>query len=329
MLKHLIIIIISCFLLLSCHKEIPDYSFYYWRTEFSLKPKEQEVLQKSKGETLFLRFFDVVKQDGKFQPVGIISVKNSQKISKKIVPVVFITNQTWYGITKEEIEFLAQKIFENIEEIGKSNHFSLTQEIQIDSDWTEKTKIDYFKFLETLAKISKKNITCTLRLHQIKDKNSAGIPPVKKGYLMCYATSSPLDYQPKNSILDFQTLKRYLVNIDKYPLEFDIALPIYSWGIVRNHFGKTKIINALTNADLENNQNFKKIDVNSYEILHDDFYFGMFLNKGFTIKIEEISEKTLLQTLDFLDTKIADYSVVYYHLDEKFTQNYPNLIKPL
>jgi hypothetical protein len=311
-------------LTLSCQKDLKKtpYSFYYWRTHLTLDSQEKQTLQKAQGEHLYIRFFDIDKIDGRFQPVGVITKDKSFVTSKKIVPVIFITNKTWYGITNNEIQFLAENIFNLIQKKTKELNLNTTHEIQIDSDWTTQTKHDYFKFLKRLKAISKGEISCTLRLHQVKDKDKTGIPPVSKGYLMCYATASPLDEQPKNSSLDVQTLKNYLSDIEKYPLRFDVALPIYSWGIVSNHLGKKRLINALTKENLLQNKNFKPISNSEFEVLTDDFYFGIYMSKGFRIKVEEISQEDLHETLAFLNKKLPTFEIVYYHLDSQFIKNY-------
>ena len=156
----------------------------------------------------------------------------------------------------------------------------------------------------------------------MKDKEKTGFPPVEKVYLMCYATYSPLENQPKNSILDVPTLKNYLMNIEEYPIKMDITLPLYSWGIESNHVGKKKLLNALTINDLSQNKNFKKISETEFEVLEDDFYFGVYLSKGFKIKIEEISQNQLDEVKHFLDKKLDHYNIIYYHLDSKFVDKY-------
>ena len=309
------------FLLINCsNPKEHSYSFYYWRTEWNLDKKEQENLKKSKSQTIYARFFDIDKKEGRFTPVG--KIYFSQKSDLPLTPVIFITNRTFFGIKKEEIHSLAKNTLSLIENIKNENKLSLTPEIQIDCDWTEQTREDYFLFLEELKNISKQKITCTLRLHQVKDKEKTGFPPVEKVYLMCYATYSPLENQPKNSILDVPTLKNYLMNIEEYPIKMDIALPLYSWGIVSNHVGKKKLINALTINDLSQNKNFKKISETEFEVLEDDFYFGVYLSKGFKIKIEEISQNQLDEVKHFLDKKLDHYNIVYYHLDSKFVEKY-------
>lgn len=308
-------------LVISCsQKQKHPYTFYYWKTHLTFNDIEKKALAKANQPFLYTRFFDVDKVNGKFEPVAVITQDKSFKTEKKIVPTVFITNRSFINIQKEEIPFLAEKINDLIKKKTTDYNLKVNQEIQIDCDWTAGTKDDYFEFLKQLKKISQKEITCTLRLHQVKDKNLTGIPPVEKVYLMCYSTSSPLENSDKNSILDLNIMKSYLSKLEEYPVKkIEVALPIYSWGIVTNHLGKHKLINALSAKDLDN-PDFKKISDNEIEILKDGFYFGNFLNKGFKIKVEEISQEQLNSATEFLDKKISTYNIIYYQLDGKFVE---------
>lgn len=314
--------LLAFLLIVSCsEKEIHEYTFYYWKTHLSLKPEEKKVLDKAKVPFLYTRFFDVDKVNGKFQPVAVITKDQSFQTNKQIVPTVFVTNRALLKISEDEIKFLAQSIHHLIQKKTEEYGLKINNEIQIDCDWTNGTRDDYFKFLKELKKISGKEITCTLRLHQVKDKNLTGIPPVKKVYLMCYSTSSPLETSDKNSILDIHILKSYLSKLEDYPIKsIEVALPIYSWGIVTNHLGKHKLINALSLKDLDNPA-FRKIGENEIVITKDGFYFGNFLNKGFTIKVEEITESQLKDVVGFLNKKIPRFTIIYYQLDSKFVLN--------
>ncbi|KMQ66182.1 hypothetical protein ACM46_01045 [Chryseobacterium angstadtii] len=309
-------------LLASCGgKENHPYTFYYWKTSLKLDQEEKKALNKASVPFLYTRFFDIDKAGGKFQPVGVITHNASFQTDKTIVPTVFITNQSMYHISAEEIKFLAKNIDDLVKKKAKEYGLKMNNEIQIDCDWTAGTRDDYFKFLKELKKVSGKEITCTLRLHQVKDKNQTGIPPVEKVYLMCYSTSSPLENSNKNSILDVATLKSYLSKLEDYPVKkIEVALPVYSWGIVTNHLEKHKLINALSKKDLEN-PGFKKISDNEVEIIKDGFYFGSFLSKGFRIKVEEISTEQLEDVIRFLEKKIPAFNVIYYQLDSKFVSN--------
>lgn len=314
-------LLFAFFLVTSCNKakEHP-YSFYYWKTHLALNETEKKSLNESTDPFLYTRFFDVDKVGEKFQPVAVITKDKSFETDKQIVPTVFITNQTFLHIQKEEIHFLAESIHQLIQKKAKDYQLKINNEIQIDCDWTAGTKDDYFEFLKELKKISQKEITCTLRLHQVKDKNITGTPSVEKVYLMCYSTSSPVENSDKNSILDLNIMTSYLSKLENYPIKkIEVALPIYSWGIVTNHLGKHKLINALSVKDLDN-PDFKKISDKEIEILKDGFYFGNFLNKGFKIKVEEISQEQLESATKFLDKKISTYNIIYYQLDSKFVE---------
>jgi hypothetical protein len=317
-MKVLRFLFLFIFLFSCSKKENHDYTFYYWKTKLALDKTEKEILNKATTPYLYTRFFDVDKINGKFQPIGAITKDKSFETDKQIVPTVFMTNRTLLKITDQEIKFLAESINSLIQKKISEYHFKTSSEIQIDCDWTAGTRDDYFKFLKALKKISGKEITCTLRLHQVKDKAQTGIPPVEKVYLMCYSTSSPLENSDKNSILDVNTLKSYLSKIDEYPIKkIEVALPIYSWGIVTNYLGKHKLINALSEKDLEN-PNFKKISTTEIEIQKDGFYFGNYLNKGFRIKVEEISDEQIQEVVGFLEKKIQHFNIIYYQLDSKF-----------
>lgn len=313
-----------CILLLiaSCSsKEKHPYTFYYWKTNLKLDPEEKRVLDKAPVPFLYTRFFDVDKIDGKFQPVAVITKDANFQTSKQIVPTVFITNPALLGISPDEITFLAESIHHLVQKKAEEYHLKINNEIQIDCDWTAGTREDYFKFLKELKRVSGKEITCTLRLHQVKDKKNTGIPPVEKVYLMCYSTSSPLEKSDKNSILDVSTLRSYLSKLEDYPVKkIEVALPVYSWGIITNHLEKHRLINALSEKDLDN-PNFKRISPSEVEILKDGFYFGNYLNKGFTIKVEEISEEQLEEVNSFLQKKIPHFNIIYYQLDSKFVSD--------
>ena len=320
-MKKNIFLLLLGFLLFSCSKnEEKHYTFYYWKTNLKLDKTEDLALQKADYPFLYLRFFDVDKINGKFQPVGILTKDQSFGTKKEIVPVIFITNRTFLHIQKQEISFLAKQVAELLKKKTSEFNFQTPKEIQIDCDWTAGTGSDYFEFLKQLHDISGIEISSTLRLHQVKDKKIMGIPPVEKVYLMCYSTSSPIENSGKNSILDVAILKKYLSEVENYPLKnIRVALPIYSWGIITNHLGKHKLVNGLSYNDLEN-PNFKKIAENEILVEKDGFYFGHYLNKGFHVKVEEISQEQLLEVEKFLDKKIKNYPIIYYQLNSKFVK---------
>ena len=326
MKRSLPIVALLVLLLSACTQERShDVDFYYWKSKCAIGETEREYFGQLKSKRLFVRLFDVDLEDGVAVPVGQIQSFDKDLLpndSTLVIPVVFITNQTFLKYVDESgIGQLAMNVNSAIGHIMESAGVTY-EEIQIDCDWTERTKRPYFRFLQQLADSSGRSISCTLRLHQIRDHEKTGVPPVERGSLMCYATSSPMEGDTRNSILDMELLKAYTTNINDYPLDFDVILPIYSWGIVTNHLGKVKLINGLTEDDLQKPM-FERIDDNLFLVKEDGFVQGLYVNSGFTIKIETITPELLAEAKQYLDQKIQrDFPWAYFHLSQGFLTRY-------
>ena len=332
-MKHYFIpfvLLIFCFFGCKNANEQRDINFYYWKTEVSIGDTEKKYFEQLNCRRLYIRFFDVDKIDKGIEPLAKVKPFDFGVLDAEFVPVVFITNRTFSQINDEELEKLAENTLQLIDLITKRNQPTDVveatvdvAEIQIDCDWTASTRSAYFRFLTMLKEKSDKRITCTLRLHQVADTETAGIPPVSKGYLMCYATSSPKDFSEKNSILNMELLRIYTLNINDYPLDFDIALPLYSWAVVENYLGNIKLINGVTKKELSEENNLTQIADNLFEVNNDFVFHGIYLNKGFKIKVEEVSPELLSEAKEYLNAKIkTDYNIVYYHLDAPFLEQF-------
>ena len=326
MKSPLLIVALLALMLSACApKRSHDVDFYYWKSKCVIGETECDFFNQLKSKRLFVRLFDVDVEGNKAVPVGRIQSFGKDVLpndSTQVIPVVFITNQTFLNYVNDSaVEKLAANVNSSIKHIMETAGVAY-DEIQIDCDWTQRTKEPYFRFLKQLADQSGHNISCTLRLHQIRDYQKTGVPPVERGSLMCYATSSPLEGDTRNSILDMELLKAYTVNINEYPLDFDVILPIYSWGIVTNHVGEVKLINGLTEDDLQMPM-FEKTSDNLFLVKEDGFLQGMYVNSGFTIKIETITPELLAEAKQYLDRQIGkDFAWVYFHLSQGFLNRY-------
>ena len=326
MKRLLLFIVLLPFVLAACsHKHHHDVDFYYWKSKCVIGETECDYFNQLGSKRLFVRLFDVSMENGVVVPVGPIKGFEKDVLpndSIAVIPVVFITNETFYNCTDDEsIARLASNVSNGITHyMGKAD--IAYDEIQIDCDWTERTKDVYFRFLKKLAEQSGCDISCTLRLHQIRDREKTGVPPVGRGSLMCYATSRPMEGDTRNSILDMELLKAYTTNINDYPIDFDVILPIYSWGIVTNHLGQVKLVNGLTEDDLQTPM-FEKQDNNLYLVKEDGFVQGLYVNSGFTIKIETITPELLAEAKQYLDHQIdRDFPWVYFHLSQGFLDRF-------
>ena len=307
------------------HRPRTDVDFYYWKSKCAIGETEREYFSQLGSKRLFIRLFDVDIEGSRAVPVGPIQGFGKEQLpndSTKVIPVVFITNQTFLNYVNDTmVERLAGNVGATIEHIMGSANVAY-DEIQIDCDWTERTKVAYFRFLKQLAEQTERDISCTLRLHQIRDRQKTGVPPVVRGSLMCYATSNPMEGDTRNSILDMELLKAYTANINEYPLDFDVILPIYSWGIVTNHLGKVKLVNGLTEADMQTPM-FEKKGENLYLVKEDGFLRDLYVNAGFSVKIETITPELLAEAKQYLDQKIErDFAWVYFHLSDGFLKRF-------
>lgn len=321
-MKQNIVYLILTFLLISCREKSPEINFYYWKSNVNIGDNEKKYFNELNSKTLYIRVFDIDNAGNGASPKAKLVPFDSQALSANYVPVVFITNRTFSNLSEDAIKSLADNTNKLINESFTANKINNFNEIQIDCDWTGSTREAYFAFLSKLKEISGKRISSTIRLHQIKYKNKTGVPPIDKGYLMCYATENPSEPTDKNTILDLDILKDYLQNVNDYPIPFDIALPLYSWAIVTNHLGRIKLINAVTRDEL-NTTDFEQKSENMFRVQEDVFFHGMYLNKDFTLKLEEISPDLLKSTKNHLKKHVKkEYSIVYYHLDSQFLTQY-------
>ncbi|MGS2760979.1 hypothetical protein [Sinomicrobium sp. M5D2P9] len=322
---YIISLFLAGIILAGCHNnDVRPVQFYHCRSNADIGPAEKEIFEALGSEKLNLRLFDVDKEEGQTQPKTIVRSFDASVLDAEYIPTVFMTNRVFVGITTVRIHQLAGDVLGMINSLSEENGLGNFNEIQIDCDWTTGTKDTFFTFLDHMKELSGKQISCTLRLHQVKYREQTGVPPADKVYLMAYATSDPTEVSGWNSILDMGLLRDYLSTLNDYPLDFDIALPLYSWAVMTNHLGKKKLINGVTEGELMH-PDYKPVGRGGvYEVQEDVFLHGIWLNKDFLVKVESISPELLLGAKSFLGKKInRPYGLVYYHLDSLFVNRFP------
>lgn len=301
-------------------------AFYYWKSSgYSLEEDEESQLKSLGVKKLYVKFFEV-EPDPIFvnKPISKTSLHfwaNNDTLSKvEIVPTVYIHNQTLYNLSPpgidslaDNIVFLIQKYYK--EQVRRDGH--TFKEIQIDCDWTKKTRNNYFALLKGVKKKAGTQLSCTLRLYPYKYDNAMGVPPADKAMLMCYNLMNPLASDNKNSILDNEEFKKYLKSNKRYPLHLDIALPIYSWAqVYRNNMFSGVINTTASNLLLY----VKPIKPLWYEVQTDVEMDGYLLRQGDQLKIEDVTNNTLTQTISLLKKHIdfdSTVTVSFFHLTAK------------
>jgi len=329
-MRKISILVISVFFFLGCkQKSIVHPTFYYWKTDYQNKKEETAYLNQFKSNSLYVRMMDVDFNPDLQLPVPVSPIKFSDPIPKQtdIIPVVFIVNQVFNKIDTMQTVVMADRIAKfvaaKVKQAGKKNY----RELQIDCDWTKGTRNKYFKFLEQLKAnplLKGKTISVTLRLHQIKNIVSSGVPPAEKAILMCYNMGNLRKYGEQNSILNQHEMDLYLKGyLGQYPIPLDVALPIFEWAVVFRSGQYAGISKRISKIQIDDKKFFKQRG-NSilYDLLVD--YPAAGLKKGDVVRWERISPEDLLATSKFLSRYLAprDRNLVFYHLDTDLLKHF-------
>jgi len=304
-------------------------SFYYWQTTLNFDSRDLDFFRSYNINKIYLRYFDVIwnKENKSAVPSNQIIIDKKSLFPKKIIPVIFITLETLQKIEEGDIDKLSDKIIFQIEVISKSNNILDINEIQIDCDWTISTKLKYFKMLNILKENLKSKhiiLSSTIRLHQIKYFKETGIPPVDKGVLMAYNTSSPYEKTDLKSILDVKTAKNYLRNLKEYKLNLDVALPIFSWAIQYDRYNKfIRLINDSNIAEIKNNNDIINTGSNFYSAKNDTFISTYRILKGDIIKVElsNLDDNENLLKYFIIKTKVENLTIILYDYDKRRVLN--------
>jgi hypothetical protein len=158
------------------------------------------------------------------RPNATISFSDSLPDGIEIIPTIYITEDCMHKPHKD----LAEKVVQRIRQMNETNNINNVHEIQIDCDYTSKSRATYYQFLETIkSQLSTIHyqLSTTIRLHQL----SMPAPPVDYGALMVYNTGDPRKWQERNPILDYRDVYPYLKHLDQYALPLAVAYPVYQW----------------------------------------------------------------------------------------------------
>jgi hypothetical protein len=304
-MKNCKYILIFISILLSCtHKEPVRKALYIWNSDLHLSQIETNELQKQDIKKLYIHMFDVVwnKQTQSVTPTAKVSCNTLFPNTFTIIPTIYITVESLQKTTLLNIPNLAHKIFTECSTLCKINNLQFS-EIQIDCDWTPSTKRSFFLLLQTLSDTlhaTNKNLSATIRLHQIKYYKKTGIPPVDRGMLMFYNMGTITCNSEKNSIYNKEDAQKYTDFIRNYPLELDIALPLFSWGVVCNNNHVKLLVNTIDDFLKKHRPNLIQSKNNEYISRKSFLYKGMYITKGDVITIEKITPEECKDAADFL-----------------------------
>lgn len=319
--------ILLLFTITSCRQDRKvNVSFYFWKTVYQNNPTENEYMQRLHSKKMYVRIMDVDLADNGAVPVSPITFRNHIPDTVELIPVVFIVNDVLREKSETQLDDLAKKIVNYVQ--GKVHQSGKTtfMELQIDCDWTKSTRDNYFYLLRSIRNrkdLKGKSLSSTLRLHQLKNQRSSGVPPVDRVMLMCYNMGNLRLYGNQNSILEQQELEKYAgSNLSAYPMAVDIGLPLFSWAVVFREKQYAGISRRMTLNMLSDTRLCDKIDKSRYLLKNDLPALG--LKRQDEIRWESVSGTELNQEATYLRKFISGDSIniIYFHLDEKTLKPY-------
>ena len=218
--------LLLCLLMAGCseRQELTEgNAVYFWRTDLRLDSTEQAFLQRYHINKVYCRYFDVVidEEGAEPKPNATIAFSSTLPDSIELIPTVYITEDCMH----QKHAGLAEKIVKRIRQMNETNDIKHVSEIQIDCDYTSKSRKNYYQFLEEVKETWGQTLSTTIRLHQL----SMEAPPVDYGVLMIYNTGDPRKWEERNPILDIRDVQAYLKRLDSYPLPLAAAYPVYQW----------------------------------------------------------------------------------------------------
>ncbi len=301
---------ISLGLLAGCRPEppAPGVAFYHWETRLQAA---DSTLRSAGAERLYIKVFDVGWKDGKAQPAALLEADSLPR-DVESVPVVFITNEVFTHSTDE----LAGELLGLLARRFPGPY----PELQIDCDWTAGTRDAYFAFLERLRELAAVPVSCTVRLHQYRDREQQGIPPVDRVVLMAYNTGDLDRWDTENSILDPAIVDDYVEATPPYPLPLDLAVPAYDWAVVYRRDRLAYLINEPPLEELSDSSRFTRLSPTRYRVARSTYYGNLYLYQDDRLRLEAVTRREAESIAADLWPRIAHAGsryIIYYRIGSR------------
>jgi hypothetical protein len=295
-------------------------SFYHWKQVLALDGSCRAMLAEAGVKRLFVRFFDVDLDPASARPVPVaeLECRGGVPAGVRVVPVVFLAERVFRSAC--DPLRLAAQVAARIAALGTRCGFARPTEVQVDCDWTESSRGRFFAFLASLKQKLPAGavLSATLRLHQVKFREREGVPPVARGTLMLYNMGDVESPAAGNSIIDAGVFRVYANGLGDYPLPFDLALPIYRWGLVYRLDRLARIVNDLGAGEVAAAGGaFQALGQDRYLCRRGAHLGGTAFFAGDLLRLEAAAYPVVSECLRLArrELKGRPVGLVFYHLD--------------
>ena len=296
-------------------------AFYYWKTAKGPSAAELAAADRAGADRLYVRLFDV-DETGAATPA--LTATGPQRRTwtadgkRELVPVVYVANDA-LAVPGFQPREAARSLAAGVNRLWDSDGPAWT-ELQIDCDWTERTRDVYFTLLGALRadlRSRGQTVSATIRLHQVKYRQSTGVPPVDRGMLMAYNLLPPRSAGGRSAILDPEELAGYLRSLQGYPLALDVALPMFSWVV---QWEGERLIGLIgePRALLElHGPSFRPIGPHRFEAVGRTYLAGHSVEPGDLFVTDRPGPESALRAAALLSRSVSRgaRTVALYHLD--------------
>lgn len=317
-------------------------AMYFWRTDFRLSEEETAFLRAHDISKIYLRYFDVtVTEAGQVMPNATVSFTTDTLKGIEIIPTVFIVE----NCLQHNMDSIAQKLVARILQMNQTHHRGNVKEIQIDCDYTHRSRERFYAFLNEMRnELQPKGIrlSATIRLHQL----SMPPPPVDYGALMVYNTGNVANPNGRNPILSIEDVVPFLKKLDEYPLPLCAAYPIFDWVALYGNAAPSQLQTTNTKHQTPNTQlryllyGHSLEDTTLYKPLEDGKYLvvasrtlpttlgrdaaGIHLHVGDTIRHWQCDISDILKVKNAVEKHRSGINnrVILYHLDKQSLNHY-------
>ena len=271
---------------------------YYWRTVYALSPPERAMLRDARVSAMYIRFFDVDREEGSPRPLPVaqIAFREPPAAALRVVPVVFITVRALRALSVDSAALLGRDILGAADRIASENGIRFS-EFQLDCDWTPSTREAFFHIARALREALHARgarLSATIRLHQAKYPDRAGVPPVDRGMLMDYNTGRMRPNAGDNSIYRDEDARAYLASLARYPLPLDVVLPIFHWTLHFRGGAMAGILNRTSVSDIRDTDGLTPLDARRFLAARPLLVRGSFLAAGDVLKCEDVPASVCL-----------------------------------
>ncbi len=295
----------------------PKTTFYHWQTRLAPDSTARSLLLEHNCDRLYAKAFDVSWTAGQAEPAALIQLADTAGLPQ-LVPVIFITNEVFVRQPANKLDALAEDVLGLTEELFGANF----PELQIDCDWTARTQVHYFVFLKALQlRLKRRPLTCTIRLHQYRDRETQGVPPVNRATLMAYNVGNLNAWETENSIVDTNILKTYLSGTGPYPINLDLAIAAYDWAAVYRRDQLAHLINEPNALDLKDTFRFTSVPTEGksprWRVKRSTYLDGIYLYKGDLLRWEAALPEEIGAQVELLERyvpRFAEQRVMVYRL---------------